>query len=677
MTSRATTLGVCLALLACRSPTEIRVEIATDEECGATKGTIIAAGPEQTPLTTDCSDAGSPLHDIGSVVVVPSHGKSDLVSLKVTLGVSTSPDHCAVDAGGCIVARRMLRYVPHEPLRLPVAMRGACLGHACPEDQTCVRGMCVAAAIPDSNACAAPGGCDESVLLQDGGTNATIADAANTDAATDLLSLAISAGALSPAFDPATLDYNVVPNVASLGVPLTVTPTYSRGSVTVNAAAVSTGSPSPPISLNLTTPTSIDVTFTSAAGTPTHYAIVVPPVQEAYVKASNTAAHSSFGASVALSGDTLAVGAFGESSNATGINGDQTDTSAPNAGAAYVFTRNGAAWSQQAYVKTSVTQTNAQFGESVALSGDTLAVGAPSEPTRGAVYIFTRSGTAWTQQARLTPSDSSASADFGTSVALSGDTLAVGAPYDNQGPGTVYVSTRSGNTWSMPLPVASNAPPGAQVGKSVALAGDTLAVGAPQDSNGTGAAYVFTRSGSNWLPYPALQPTSTGSNFGTSVALAGATLVVGAPSDNTGQGAAYVFTWSGTAWVPDGDLTASPQPPTAANFGWSVALSGQTLAVGAYWESGGASGVNVDPSNQSAHQSGAVYLFVRGATGWSQQAYIKASNPHGGANFGNSVALSNDSLAVGSFFEVSAATGINGNSADTSAPGAGAVYVLR
>jgi hypothetical protein len=146
---------------------------------------------------------------------------------------------------------------------------------------------------------------------------------------------------------------------------------------------------------------------------------------------------------VALQGDTLVVGAPSEDSAGTGIDVDEADDSASNAGSVYVFVRSGTTWSQQAYVKASNTGEGDRFGWRVALSGDTLAVGALSEDSAaigidedqaddsasnaGAVYVFTRSGTAWSQQAYVKASNTDAGDVFGVSVALSGDTLAVGA----------------------------------------------------------------------------------------------------------------------------------------------------------------------------------------------------------------------------------------------------------
>jgi hypothetical protein len=171
--------------------------------------------------------------------------------------------------------------------------------------------------------------------------------------------------------------------------------------------------------------------------------IVAQLVQQGYLKASNTEANDGFGFSVALAGDTLAVGVPGEASAATGINGNQGSNSAPTSGAVYVFTRTNGVWSQQAYVKASNTEANDEFGYSVALDADTLAVGAWLEASAatgidgnqtdnnaagsGAVYVFTRTNEVWSQQAYVKASNTEANDEFGFSVALDGDTLAVGA----------------------------------------------------------------------------------------------------------------------------------------------------------------------------------------------------------------------------------------------------------
>src|SRR5262249_15892862 len=188
-------------------------------------------------------------------------------------------------------------------------------------------------------------------------------------------------------------------------------------------------------------------------------------VQEAYLKASNTrppvmvsgtSVPQRFGASLAISGDTLVVGAPFESSAATGVNGDQRSILAPGSGAAYVFVRNGTSWTQQAYLKASNTRTDTSFGSSGAISGDTIVVGGSGEsssakgvngnqadtrvPNAGAAYVFVRNGGTWSQQAYLKASNTPSSPaplnngpEFGNSVAIAGDTIAVGAPLERGG----------------------------------------------------------------------------------------------------------------------------------------------------------------------------------------------------------------------------------------------------
>ena len=461
---------------------------------------------------------------------------------------------------------------------------------------------------------------------------------------------------------------------------------------------------------------------------------------EAYLKASNTDFNDQFGYSVSLSGDTLAVGAYWEDSNATGVNGSQSDNSVSNSGAVYIFTRSGRTWSQQAYLKASNTDARDNFGYSVSLSGDTLAVGADGESSNatgvngsqsdnsasksGAVYVFTRSGTTWSQQAYLKASNTGAYDQFGDSVSLSGDTLAVGADGEDSSAtgvngsqsdnsvsnsGAVYVFTRSGTTWSQQAYLkASNTGASDLFGDSVSLSGDTLAVGARfEDSSATGvngsqsdnsaidsgAVYVFTRSGTTWSQQAYLKAsnTDTDDSFGRSVSLSGDTLAVGvygedssatgvngSQSDNSlsNSGAVYIFTRSGRTWSQQAYLKAS-NTDAGDLFGYSVSLSGSRLAVGAIYEDSSATGVNGSQSDNSAIDSGAVYVFTRSGTTWSQQAYLKASNTDASDEFGSSVSLSGDTLAVGADGEDSSVMGVNGDQNDSSAGRSGAVYVRR
>ncbi|MCH8056663.1 MAG: FG-GAP repeat protein [Proteobacteria bacterium] len=461
--------------------------------------------------------------------------------------------------------------------------------------------------------------------------------------------------------------------------------------------------------------------------------------QQAYLKASNTDGGDFFGWSVAISGETLVVGARNEDSNASGINGDQNNDSAVDAGAAYVFTRSGTVWSQQAYLKASNTDIDDLFGLSVAISGDTLVVGTRREDSNasgingdqsdnsaiqaGAAYVFTRSGTVWNQQAYLKASNTDKHDLFGFSVAISGDTLVVGAypeasnatgingdQSDNsvEFAGAAYVFTRSGMTWSQQAYLkASNTDKHDLFGFSVAISGDTVVVGASgEDSNATGingdendnsaenagAVYVFTRNEKQWSQQAYLKASNTGAgdDFGASVAIFGDTLMIGAQleasnatgingdqSDNSAiqAGAAYVFTRSGMTWSQQAYLKAS-NTDAGDMFGISLAIFGDTLVVGAYPENSNATGINGDQSDNSFEFAGAAYVFNRNGMTWNQQAYLKASNTDAFDGFGHSVGISGDTLVVSGQFEDSNATGINGDQSDNSEENTGAAYVF-
>lgn len=470
------------------------------------------------------------------------------------------------------------------------------------------------------------------------------------------------------------------------------------------------------------------------------YPLTIDPTfqQEAYLKASNTGTNDFFGFSVAVSGDTVVIGAYGESSNATGVNGNQSDNSVPNSGAAYVFVRNGVTWAQQAYLKASNPGTNDSFGYSVAISGDVIVVGANGEASSatgvngnqaddslpsGAAYIFGRNGTNWTQEAYLKASNSGLNDSFGQAVAVSGNTVVVGAYREDSNAGSVngnqadnsaadsgaaYVFTRSGTNWTQESYLkASNAGGGDWFGWAVAISGDTVVIGAQrEDSSATGvngnladnsavdsgAAYIFTRSGTAWTQQAYLKASNTGVNdfFGYSVGIAGDTVVVGAmfewsnavgvngdQSNNSvnGAGAAYVFVRSGAQWTQQAYLKAS-NTGSADLFGWSVAVSGDVVVVGAYLEDSNAIGVNGNQNDNSASQSGAAYVFTRSGNTWAQHAYLKASVTGAGFQFGQSVAVSGDTVVVGADREGGGATGVNGNQNDNSLSQSGAAYVF-
>ncbi|MCA8943679.1 MAG: FG-GAP repeat protein, partial [Planctomycetes bacterium] len=466
---------------------------------------------------------------------------------------------------------------------------------------------------------------------------------------------------------------------------------------------------------------------------------VDPVVQQAYLKASNTATSDEFGSAIAVSGDTIVVGAPNEDSGATGVDGDGSDDSVMNSGAAYVFVRSGGVWSQQAYLKASNPDASDLFGTSVAVSGDTIVVGAHLEDSAatglggdqndnsaagaGAAYVFVRSGGVWAQQAYLKASNTAPMDYFGYSVAVSGDTVLVGAygedssatgvngdETDNSlnGVGAAYVFVRSGSNWSQQAYLkASNSGGGDYFGWSVAIDADTAVVGAwREDSSATGAngneadntspnagaAYVFARSGTVWTQQAYLKASNTGAGdeFGSSVAVAGDTVVVGAPSEDSAasgvdgdgtnnsagaSGAAYVFSRSGSTWSQQAYLKAS-NPDASDEFGTSVGVTGDSVVVGAPFEESAATGVNGDQSDDSLSATGAAYVFTRSGPSWVQEAYLKPSNSGRGDNFGWSVAVSGNTVAVGAKSEDSMATGVNGDDSDDSQQQSGAAYVF-
>ena len=470
-----------------------------------------------------------------------------------------------------------------------------------------------------------------------------------------------------------------------------------------------------------------------------------------YFKAQLNEAGDRFSA-VALSGDgkTLAIGAWGESSNATGINGDQSDNSASESGAVFIFEKSGTAWTQTTYIKASNTGAGDHFGGQVALSDDgkTLAVSAKDEASNatgvngdqgnnaaaasGAVYIFTKSGVDWTQQAYLKASNTTTNYSFGRLMALSGDgnILAVSSPLERGAAtwingdqsvqtenfsGAVYVFHRTGTNWAQYAYVkATNAEANDLFGASVALDydGDTMVVSASnEDSNATGfdtdqnnntapvsgAVYIFNRVGNSWSQahYVKASNAETNDLFGSSIDMSndGNTLVVGAAGEDSSatgvdgdqndngtadSGALYVFERREGAWAQAHYIKAST-PGVFDSLGYTVAISGDgnVIAASSVFENSSATGVNGDESDDSAAFAGAAFVFMRDGSTWRQRSYVKASNTDANDLFGVYIAIDSDgsTLALGTPDEASNAQGINGDQADNSAAGAGAVYL--
>ena len=384
------------------------------------------------------------------------------------------------------------------------------------------------------------------------------------------------------------------------------------------------------------------------------YPVVVDPwIQQVELTDGRAYDHSAW--SVAISGNTIVVGAVCH----PGTSIDCVAGYSGGPGAAYVFAESGGMWSQQQKLTASDGAPGDLFGESIAVDGSTVVVGAPHHEVgpnarKGAAYVFVERGGMWGQQAELTASDGAGNDKFGWSVAVSGSTVVVGAPHHEVGPnaseGAAYVFVESGGIWSQQAELtASDGAADDKFGWSVAVSGSAAVVGAYLKTVGSntqqGAAYVFVESGEMWSQQAELTASdgAAGDWFGYSVAVSGGTAVVGSPGRvsfvrfSKYAGAAYVFVQSGTTWSQQAKLIASDGAGTD-NFGNSVAVdeNTSTAVVGALNHKVG-----------HAADGGAAYMFVQSGATWSQQAELTASDCSGDDNLGQSVALSGSTAVAG------------------------------
>jgi len=411
---------------------------------------------------------------------------------------------------------------------------------------------------------------------------------------------------------------------------------------------------------------------------------------DAYFKDPISDAASGFGLGLAADSNTLAVGSF--------------------LGDVNVFFRNlDGSWVQQASI---VESPASGFGRSISIDGDTMAIGAGGE---NKVHVYTRTGDSWTLEETIDGSSLGFNIFFGGSVAVSGDTLAVSGIFEDSvadNSGAVYIYTRSDGSWMQEDTVkASNPGENDTFGFSLSLDGDTLAVGARWEDgassgvNGdqfndvsptinSGAAYVFTRDGTEWLQQAYIKASNTDlrdDEFGTSVSLKGNSLIVVAPREtgisrgingdqtkggDTNGGAVYLFSRTESTWSQDAYFKPSNN---GGFFGDSVSLSTteNEFIVGATTESSGSSGVDGDQENFDRLESGAAYVFAFENGQWTQTAYIKASNnTQTKTNFGLQVAHSDVFLAVSSN-DRHGGSGINPDPTDETSVNRGAVYTYN
>ena len=336
-----------------------------------------------------------------------------------------------------------------------------------------------------------------------------------------------------------------------------------------------------------------------------------------------------------IDGDTIIAGAPSDFSKGT------------DSGAAVVFTRADGLWTEQAKLVGDDTGPGDLLGQVVGVSSNTVVLGAvgdtPVGTDSGAAYVFVRIEGIWTQEAKLTANDAGAGDQFGWSAAISGDTIIIGAPKDTPtgiDSGSAYVFIREDGTWTEQAKLTGSTKAlNSMFGWSVAIDGDTVAVGALGYSSNAGAAYIFTRTSGVWSEQANLTASdaATNHNFGRSVALSGETLAVGAPGHDAkgaNTGAVYAFLRNDGIWTQQAKLTAS-DGSTTDNFGWSVSVSGDTVVAGAFGDI--AKGLD----------AGSVYVYTRTGTSWAEQANLTATGAAVGHKLGTSVSLSGNDLVAG------------------------------
>jgi len=359
-----------------------------------------------------------------------------------------------------------------------------------------------------------------------------------------------------------------------------------------------------------------------------------PIFQQTKLTAADGAAFDQLGSTVAISGDTMVAGV-----PAATIGDNNLE------GAVYVFQHTPLGWTQEAKLTASDGSLFEQFGSSVAISGDTIFAAAPAATVgdnggQGAVYVFTGHGSHWTQEAKLTVTDGASEDNLGFSLAASGNTVVAGAPNatvgGNGGQGAAYVFTGHGSRWSLEAKLAgADGAAFDQFGWSVGISGNKVIAGALSAED----AYVFARRGGSWEQEAKLTNPDGPDEFGYSVAISGDTALVGAPLDGN-NGAAYVFAQDGSGWTEQATLTTADFD---GSFGYSVAISRRTLVVG-------------EPllGDDGLLFQGAAYVFSPGLSGWTEQAELTGGDD---GDFGYSVGVSDGTIVAGAPTDT-----INGNS---------------
>jgi LPXTG-site transpeptidase (sortase) family protein len=375
-------------------------------------------------------------------------------------------------------------------------------------------------------------------------------------------------------------------------------------------------------------------------------------LQTARLAASNPHPLDEFGWSVAISGNTAIVGAR---------NADPDTGPGPllNAGAAYIFVRRGQSWIEEAKLVAADASPGDSFGVAVAIDGSTAVVGATGSDANdianaGAAYVFVRDGPGWTQAGKLALEDPAAEDSFGTAVAIDGISIVVGADGRDLASlidaGGAYVFVRRNKAWDQKALLLPSDPQfGGYFGSAVGISGERIIVGANQANlqapPGPGAAYIFRGRGHQWSEEArlTLEDGKSGDFFGQAVALSGTTAVIGAafrdPDRGEGRltnaGAAYTFDYFSGEWQKRAELLPVDALPFD-QFGKSVSISGGVIAVGANGK-----------SQSGLAKAGSVYLYQRVGKDWIPGAKIVADEVFENDGFGGSVGVSGDWMIVG------------------------------
>ena len=377
-----------------------------------------------------------------------------------------------------------------------------------------------------------------------------------------------------------------------------------------------------------------------------------PTTPEAKLGGSTMLVGDQFGDSVSIDGDWALVGAPGRGSGVLLA-----------VGVAYIFSRTGSTWTEQVELAPTVPVHGGIFGNDVALCGSTAAVAAHGSET---VHIYVKSGTSWAEEAVIQGVTQISNSSFARCIDLDGDRLVVGIPTQaavqfGPGLGAAKVYVRTGTTWSLEQTLLASDPgAGDKFGQSVSIDGNTILIGASLDDiaglSRAGSAYVFTRSGSTWTEQVKLTASDKAADdqFGAAVSLSADQALIGAPraaySGFTFAGAVYDFRRAGSAWTEQGKVTPS-DPGNFRQFGSAIDQSGINFVVGSPAPTFGA---------QGAH------LFELCGGTWKELDQLQPFPFTGGPQFGWSVAVSGDTTIVGANQEPVGGT-----------PAVGAAYVYR